>query len=252
MYSELKGKVAIVTGGGRDIGQQTAIKLAANGAAVCINYFGSKEGSQATVDAIVAAGGQAIAVQGDMTNGADVTKLIAECRAAFGDTIHVLVNVAGGLVARKTMEDMDEAFWDSVMNLNVKSAFMVTKAVLPFMPSGGAIVNFSSQAARDGGGGGAIAYATSKGAVATFTRGLAKELGSKGIRVNALAPGMISTGFHDKFTKPEIREKVAAGTPLKREGQATEVADLVVYLASDASTFMTGATIDINGGTYFS
>lgn len=252
MYSELKGKVAIVTGGGRDIGQQTAIKLAANGAAVCINYFGSKEGSQTTVDTIVAAGGQAIAVQGDMTNGADVAKLIAECRAAFGDAIHVLVNVAGGLVARKTMEDMDEAFWDSVMNLNVKSAFMVTKAVLPFMPTGGTIINFSSQAARDGGGGGAIAYATSKGAVATFTRGLAKEVGGKGIRVNALAPGMISTGFHDKFTKPEIREKVAAGTPLKREGQAAEVADLVVYLASDASTFMTGATIDINGGTYFS
>jgi 3-oxoacyl-[acyl-carrier protein] reductase len=252
MYSDLKGKVAIVTGGGRDIGRQAAIKLAANGVAVCINYFGSKEGAQETLDIIKAAKGKAIAVQGDLTKAKDVAKLIAKCTQKFGDKIHILVNVTGGLVARKTMEDMDEAFWDSVMNLNVKSAFLMSKAVLPLMPSGGTIVNFSSQAGRDGGGGGAIAYATSKGAVATFTRGLAKELGGRGIRVNALAPGMISTGFHDKFTKPEIREKVAAGTPLKREGQAAEVADLVVYLASDASTFMTGTTIDINGGTYFS
>ena len=252
MYSELKGKVAIVTGGGRDIGRQIAIKLAANGVFVCINYFGSKEGAQETLDIIKAAKGKAIAIQGDLTKAKDIDKLVAKCTQKFGDKIHILVNNAGGLVARKTMEDMDEAFWDSVMDLNLKSTFLLSKAVLAFMPSGGSIVNFSSQAGRDGGGFGAIAYATSKGGVATFTRGLAKELGGKGIRVNALAPGMISTGFHDKFTKPEIREKVAAGTPLKREGQAAEVADLVAYLASDASTFMTGTTIDINGGTYFS
>jgi 3-oxoacyl-[acyl-carrier protein] reductase len=252
MYSNLKGKVAIVTGGGRDIGRQAAIKLAAQGVSVCLTYFGSKEGAQETLDIIKAAKGKAIAVQGDMTKAKDVEKLVTKCTQKFGDDIHILVNVAGGLVARKTMEDMDEAFWDSVMDLNVKSAFLVSKRVLPHMAAGASIINFSSQAGRDGGGGGAIAYATSKGAIATFTRGLAKELGSKGIRVNCLAPGMINTGFHDKFTKPEIREKVAAGTPLKREGQAAEVADLVVYLASDASTFMTGTTIDINGGTYFS
>jgi 3-oxoacyl-[acyl-carrier protein] reductase len=252
MNSNLKGKVAIVTGGGRDIGRQVAIKLAAQGVSVCINYFGSKEGAQETLEVIKTAKGKAIAVQGDMTKAKDVEKLVAKCVQKFGESIHILVNVAGGLVARKTMEDMDEAFWDTVMDLNVKSAFLVSKNVLPLMSAGASIINFSSQAARDGGGGGAIAYATSKGAVATFTRGLAKELGGKGIRVNALAPGMISTGFHDKFTKPEIREKVAAGTPLKREGQAAEVADLVVYLASDSSTFMTGTTIDINGGTYFS
>ncbi len=252
MYSELKGKVAIVTGGGRDIGRQIAIKLAANGVSVCINYFGSKEGAQETLDIIKAAKGKAIAVQGDLTKAKDVAKLIAKCAQKFGNSIHILVNNAGGLVARKTMEDMDEAFWDSVMDLNLKSTFLMAKGVLHYMPSGGSIINFSSQAGRDGGGFGAIAYATSKGGVATFTRGLAKELGGKGIRVNALAPGMISTGFHDKFTKPEIREKVAAGTPLKREGQAAEIADLVTYLASDASTFMTGTTIDINGGTYFS
>jgi 3-oxoacyl-[acyl-carrier protein] reductase len=252
MYSDLKGKVAIVTGAGRDIGQQIAIKLAANGAAVCFNFFESDEGGQETLDIIKAAGGQAIALKGDMTNTEDISALIGASIEAFGDKIHILVNVVGGLVARKTMDDMDANFWDFVMGLNLKTAFLLSKGVLPHMPSGGSIVNFSSQAARDGGGFGAIAYATSKGGVATFTRGLAKEVGGKGIRVNALAPGMISTGFHDTFTKPEIREKVAAATPLKREGQASEIADLVTYLASDSASFITGTIIDINGGTYFS
>ena len=119
------------------------------------------------------------------------------------------------------------------------------------MPEGGAIVNFASQAARDGGGPGASAYATSKGGVLTFTRGLAKELGPKNIRVNCVSPGMISTTFHDTFTKDEVRTKVAAGTPLRREGKAGEVGDLVVYLASDEASFITGASVEINGGTYF-
>ena len=114
------------------------------------------------------------------------------------------------------------------------------------------VINFSSQAARDGGGFGAIAYAASKGAVSTFTRGLAKELGPKGIRVNAVCPGLIATTFHDRFTKPEVRTAVANATPLRRQGEAKEVADLVAYLASDESGFVTGANIDINGGTYFS
>lgn len=252
MYTDLKGKVAIVTGGARDIGRAIALKLAENGASVCINYFGSKDAAQETLDLIKAAKGKAIAVQGDMTKAKDVEKLISKCTQKFGDTIHIVVNNAGGLVARKTMDDMDEAFWDSVIGLNMKSAFLVTKYALPHIPQGGAIVNFSSQAGRDGGGFGAIAYASSKGGIATFTRGLAKEVGSKGIRVNALAPGMINTGFHDKFTKPEVRKNVAAATPLKREGDAKEIADTVAYLVSDAASFITGAVIDINGGTYFS
>jgi 3-oxoacyl-[acyl-carrier protein] reductase len=114
------------------------------------------------------------------------------------------------------------------------------------------VVNFASQAGRDGGGPGASAYATGKGAVATFTRSMAKEFGPKGIRVNAVNPGMIATAFHDTFTKPEVRVNVANGTPLRREGQAKEVADLVCYLGCDESSFITGANIDINGGTYFS
>ena len=138
------------------------------------------------------------------------------------------------------------------MRLNVSSAFLTCKAVVPHMGDGGSIINFASQAGRDGGGPGASAYATSKGAVMTFTRAMAKELGPSNIRVNCVCPGMISTTFHDTFTKDEVRANVAAGTPLRREGQAGEVADLVAYLASSESSFITGASLDINGGTYYS
>ena len=247
----LQDKVAIVTGGARDIGRQVAEKLAGAGAKVCINYFSDDTKAQETLQAIKAAGGNAIAVQGDMTKSADVKKLVETCVAAFGNDIHILVNVAGGLVARKLLADMDETFWDTVMNVNVKSAFLVTQAVVPHMPSGSAVVNFSSQAARDGGGFGAMAYSSAKGAVLTFTKGLAKELGPKGIRVNCISPGMINTTFHNTFTKDEVRKNVAAATPLRREGEAREVGDLALYLSSDASSFITGASIEINGGTYF-
>ena len=250
MYS-LKGKVAIVTGGARDIGRQVSLKLAAAGAKVCINYFGNKDLADETLQLIKEAGGEAIAVQGDMTKAADVKKVVDACVAAYGHVIHVLVNVAGGLMGRKPLADLDEQFWDAVIAVNLKSAYLVTRAVVPHITEGGAIVNFSSQAARDGGGGGALAYAAAKGAVLTMTRGLAKELGPKGIRVNCVSPGMINTTFHNTFTKQEIRTNVAASTPLRREGEAREIGDLVLYLASDASSFINGESVEINGGTYF-
>lgn len=247
----MKGKIAIVTGGARDIGRQASLKLAAAGAKVCINYFGNKEQADETIRMIKEAGGEAIVVQGDMTKAADVQSVVDACVAAYGNTVHVLVNVAGGLLGRKTLPDLDEAFWDAVMNVNLKSVYLVTRAVVPHMTEGGSIVNFSSQAARDGGGGGASAYAAAKGAVLTFTRGMAKELGPQGIRVNCISPGMINTTFHDTFTKPEIRTKVAGLTPLRREGRAEEVGDLVLYLAGDSSSFINGESVEINGGTYF-
>ena len=248
----LENKVAIVTGGARDIGRAISEKLAACGAKVVVNYFRSPQDGEATVQAIQAAGGTAIAVAGDMTKQSDVENLVNETRKAFGDSIDILVNVVGGLVARKTLLEMDEAFFESVMKLNVTSTFLASKLVVPHMSEGSAIVNLASQAGRDGGGPGAAAYATSKGAVMTFTRSMAKELGPKNIRVNCVCPGMIATTFHDTFTKDEVRVKVAAGTPLRREGQSAEIADLVVYLASAESSFMTGASVDINGGLCFS
>ncbi|MEO0617280.1 MAG: glucose 1-dehydrogenase [Pseudomonadota bacterium] len=250
--TSLAGKLAIVTGGARDIGRAISESLAAQGAKVVVNYFSTPSDGEATVAAIRDAGGEAIAVRGDMTKDDDVANLVAEAQRAFGDPIDTLVNVVGGLVARKTLADMDTEFFEGVMRLNLTSTFLTCKAVVPHMSAGAAIVNLASQAGRDGGGPGAIAYGTSKGAVMTFTRGLAKELGPSGIRVNSVCPGMISTTFHDRFTKDEVRSNVAAGTPLRREGQATEVADLVTYLASGSASFLTGTNVDINGGLLFS
>jgi 3-oxoacyl-[acyl-carrier protein] reductase len=155
-------------------------------------------------------------------------------------------------VARKKMEEMDDTFWDHVFQLNVRSIFASTQAALPLMSDGGAIVNVSSQAGRDGGGPGGIAYGGSKGALMSMTRGLAKELGPRRIRVNAVCPGMIATKFHDDFTKPEVRQRVAGMTPLGREGKAEEVATLVAFLASADAGFVNGANVDINGGILFS
>lgn len=248
----LTGKVAVVTGGGRDIGKMTSLKLASLGAKVVVNYFDGKEQAEETLAEIKALGGEAILVQGDMTKQAEIDNLVAKTKEAYGSEINILVNVAGGLVARKTLAEMDEDFVNFLFKLNFNSVFLVTKAVVPHMPAGSSIVNFASQAARDGGGPGASAYSAAKGAVMTFTRSMAKELGPKNIRVNSLCPGMIATTFHDTFTKNEVRTNVANGTPLRREGQAKEVADLVAYLASDESSFVTGNNIDINGGLAFS
>lgn len=247
----LNGKVAIVTGGGRDIGRACVMRLAQEGAKVAINYHSSSEGAESAVQEIKAAGGDAFALQGDMTRPEEVEKLVAETRARFGDAIHVLIHVTGGLVARKRIEEMDLAHYNRVMDLNTTSLFLMVKAVEPFMPEGSAIVPLASQAGRDGGGPGAVIYATSKGAVMTMTRGLAKELGPR-IRVNALCPGMIDTDFHNIFTKPEVRSHVANASPVKREGTPEDTANLAVFLASDQSAFMTGACIDINGGMLFS
>lgn len=249
---KLKNKVAIVTGGARDIGREVSLKLAREGAKVVVNYFGNEDNAKETLRLIKEAGGEAIAVKGDMTKREDIENLVQSAVNQYGSQIDVLVNVAGGLVARKTTEEMDEEFWHYVLDLNLTSVFLAVKNTLPYMPQGGAIVNLSSLAGRDGGGAGASAYATSKGALMTYTRALAKELGPKGIRVNAVAPGMIATTFHDTFTKPEARTNTANATPLRREGQAKEVADLVVYLASDEASFVTGTNVDINGGLSFS
>lgn len=248
---DLKSKVALVTGGSRDIGRAISLRLAALGARVAVNYHRSRADADETLRLITATGGQAIAVQGDVTQPADAERLVREAAAALGGRIDILVNNAGGIVARKTVGEMDAVFWDQVIALNLRSVFLVTKAVLPVMPDGGAIVNLASQAARDGGGGGASAYAAAKAGVLNFTRSLAKELAPRRIRVNAVNPGMIATAFHDTHTKPEIRQRVAGATPLGREGQAAEVADLVAYLASARASFINGEAVEINGGAFF-
>ncbi|WP_299725363.1 glucose 1-dehydrogenase [uncultured Tateyamaria sp.] len=246
---KLTGKTAIITGGGRDIGQAAALKLAAEGASVAINYFSSSEGADAAVAQITDAGGRAFAMKGDLTKPEEVDALVAKTVAEFGG-IDVLVNNAGGLVARKTVAEMPLSHWTTVMDLNLTSTFLMIKATLAHMTSG-TIVNLASQAGRDGGGPGAVAYATSKGAVMTMTRALAKELGPD-IRVNALCPGMIDTDFHNVHTPDAGRRGYEAAAPVKRQGNTDDTANLILFLACDDSAFLTGTNIDINGGMLFS
>ncbi|WP_109310570.1 SDR family NAD(P)-dependent oxidoreductase [Ruegeria sp. AU67] len=245
----LQGKTAIVTGGGRDIGRACAVKLASEGVNVAVNYFASSAGAEETVVEIKKIGGQAFAMQGDLNKPEEVDALIAKTVDTYG-SLDILVNNAGGLIARKKITEMSLEHWQAVMDLNLTSTFLMVKAALLHMKSG-AIVNIASQAGRDGGGPGASAYATSKGAVMTFTRSLAKELGPD-IRVNAICPGMIDTDFHNIHTPDAGRRGLEAAAPLKRQGRSQDVANLVVFLASKDAAYMTGTNVDINGGMLFS
>lgn len=247
-----KNKVVIVTGAARDIGKAIALKFAADGARVIINYLQSEEAARQTEQEAKTAGGEVAIFKADLTRSDQVEELKKFCLTTYGKQLDILVNNTGGIVGRKKLGEQDEAFYNSVMDLNLKSVFLVTSAFVPLMASGGAIVNISSLAARDGGGGGSSLYAASKGAITTYTRSLAKELGPAGIRVNAVCPGLIDTTFHDLFTPDDMREKVAAATPLRREGTSEDVANLVAFLASDDASFITGANYDINGGLGFS
>jgi 3-oxoacyl-[acyl-carrier protein] reductase len=249
---DLKSKLAVVSGGARDIGAAVSIGFARRGASVAFCFHESLTHAKETEQSVREAGVPVLSARVDVTKSGEVNAFISKVQETFQRPIDILVNVVGGLCARRTIGEMDEDFWDLVIDRNLKTTFLMTKAVLPHMRDGGAIINFSSQAARDGGGPGAVPYATSKGAILSFTRGLSKELGPRKIRVNAICPGMTKTTFHDTFTKPEVRQRVAAATPLGREGEAAEIAALVAYLASSDASFINGAAIDINGGIVFS
>ena len=216
-----------------------------------LNYYHSESKAFETFEQLKALGIDALAVQADLTNQAGVDHLLKEANSHF-NSIDVLVNNTGGLVARRSLEEMDEAFFNQVVDLNFKSTVLASRAVIPNMSAGSSVINVSSQAARDGGGSGSALYAASKAAVSSFTRSMAKEFGPKGIRVNAVCPGMIDTLFHDTFTPDEARADFEATVPVRRQGVASDVAELVYFLASKQSSFITGANYDINGGAIFS
>ncbi len=249
-HMKLEGKVAVVTGGGRDIGRACALRLAREGCALAVNYLESADGAKRVVEQITADGGRAFSMQGDMTHPEAVQALAERAVAEWGK-IDIVVPNTGGILARKTLPETTLEHWRAVFDVNVTSAMLLVRAALPFMTEGGSVTLLASQAGRDGGGHGAIAYGTAKGAIMAMARGMAKELGPR-IRVNAVCPGLIDTDFHNIFTKRDVRAKISDSSVMKREGTAEEVADLVAFLASDEASFITGASVDINGGTIFS
>lgn len=249
MNFRIDGKVAVITGASTGIGAAMAKGFAEAGAKVVVNYNSSKEKAEAVVESIVKNGGEAIAVQADVSQQKDVDSLFKEALNAFGK-VDILVNNAGGLLQRCKIEEMDEELWERVYAVNAKSVFLCSKAAIPHLKQqgGGRIINVSSQAARNGGGIGSGAYASSKGAVSTLTKSLAKELAGDGILVNGIAPGVISTPFHDRYTPDEVRAKMEKVIPLGREGAPEECVGAALLLASPAGNYMTGEMIEVNGG----
>jgi 3-oxoacyl-[acyl-carrier protein] reductase len=245
----LPGQVALITGASSGIGRATAEALAREGVRVGVNYLKNQKGAEEAVETVRKAGGEALAVRADVTRQDEVNALVAAVRKEWG-RIDILVNNAGDLLARRTLADMTEEYWDQIMDLNLKSAFLCTQAVWKEMAAcqSGCIINVTSIAARNGGGLGAAAYAAAKGGMLTYTKGLAKELAPHGIRVNGIAPGVIATPYHERHSPPELMAKFVAGIPLGRAGTPEEVADVIVFLASSAARYIIGETVEVNGG----
>ncbi len=248
-YLDMTGKTALISGASSGIGAATAAVFANLGARVAIGYLKNETGAFAVRDGILAAGGTAIAVKGDVRKAADIRSVVEETVAKLGP-IDILINNAGWLVERQKLADITEERWDEIMDLNLTSAVLATQLVAPSMieRKSGAIVNLVSIAGRNGGGPGALAYATSKGALITFTKGAARELAPHGIRVNGASPGVIDTPFHEVFSTPEMIKNFVSGIPMGRTGTSLECAKAIAFLASDAASYITGETLEINGG----
>lgn len=245
---KLAGKIALVTGASKGIGAEIAIQLAAAGAAVVVNYASSQAGADRVVAAIIASGGRAVAIQADVSKPEDITRLLAETKAAYG-RLDVLVNNAGiyefGALEAVTPEHFHRQF-----NLNVFGLLLTTQAAAALFPAtGGSVINISSLVAQNALPGTAV-YSATKAAVDSITRVLATELGPRRIRVNSVNPGMVETeGTHSAgITESELRKQIETQTPLGRIGRPGDIAPTVVFLASDDSAWLTGEAIVIAGG----
>jgi NAD(P)-dependent dehydrogenase (short-subunit alcohol dehydrogenase family) len=244
--------VAIVTGGSRGIGAATARLLAVRGYAVCVNYLANEVAADSVVASIRAAGGEATAVRADVGVEADVQRLFATCDAELG-RVSALVNNAGILEAQGRVDAMDAGRLHRVLTANVVGSFLCAREAVRRMSSrwggpGGAIVNLSSVSARTGSPGEYVDYAAAKGAIDTFTPGLAQEVALEGIRVNAVRPGFIYTDIHASGGEPNRVDRVKAFVPMQRGGTADEVAQAIVWLLSDEASFTTGICLDVAGG----
>jgi 3-oxoacyl-[acyl-carrier protein] reductase len=248
----LNGKRALVTGGGQGLGYSIVEHLLAAGADVAVHYFSSETGARELKSLAEQRSRRAEMFRADLTKETEAAAVV-DSAAKFLGGLDVLVNNAGDLVERRSIREVDTAFWERVINVNVTSMLWVTRAAVPWLETAGqaSIVNLSSLAGRKGGHPGSLAYSTAKGAVLTWTRALANELAPRGIRVNCVAPGLIlGTRFHNTHTTEDSAKKTIEGIPLGRAGSPEDVARAVVYLASEFDGFITGATLDINGGVY--
>lgn len=249
MNIQLSGQIALVTGGASGIGLEISKTLAACGAKVAVHYY-SANGDQA-VEEIRAAGGDVKGFRADARSPEELERLVKAVEEHFGGTVDILVNNAGSMVKRVPNLEMTEEHYANVMDVNFKSTVFACKAVLPGMiaKKSGRIVNMASVAAHDGGGPGASIYAASKAAVLSYSKGIAKEFAPHGINVNVVSPGFIGqTSFHETFTSPAARQASVAKVPLGREGTPRDVAGAVLFLVSPLSDYLTGETIEINGG----
>ncbi len=247
----LQSKRALVTGGGQGLGRAIVEELLSQGCDVAVHYHSSAAGAEALRQA-APAGARVQCFQADLTREGEAREMV-EAAAEFLGGLDILVNNTGDLIGRRKLEALDLEFWQRVMDVNVTSTLLVTRHAVPYLAAAkqGSIVNLASLAGRMGGHAGALAYSTAKGAILTWTRSLAKELGPRGIRVNAVAPGLIlGTSFHQTHTTPEAAAATIAGIPLGRAGNPADVARAVAFLAGEFDGFITGATLDINGGVY--
>lgn len=245
----LKGKVGLVTGASGGIGAAVAEALAQAGASVAVSYHANREGAAALVERIASAGGDAIAIQADLRSRDGVRALFRHHFEHFA-TLHILVNNAGDMVRRVPTVEADEALWREAIDLNLSSVFYACQEATPPMinQKWGRIINMSSVGARTGGGAGSIPYHAAKAGVIALTKGLARELAAHGVTVNAIAPGIIETAFHDRHSQATKEAWIRDLVPVQRAGKPDDVAAAAVFLASEHASYVTGATLDVNGG----
>lgn len=248
---DLGGQKAIVTGASTGIGREVAVWLARAGCDVAVHFAFNQAEAEETARRAGECGHRVVLVSGDFRRDEGPRAAIDEAAAGLGGQVDILVNNAGSLIARKPLDEMDAQLWREVINLNLSSVFLATQAASPHFVDGARVVNVTSLAAHSGGGQHAFAYAAAKGGVISLTRGLAKELAPRSIRVNAISPGTIETPFHERFSTPEMMATTRSQLPLQRLGAPADCAAAVLYLVSPLSDFVTGEVVEINGGQWF-
>jgi 3-oxoacyl-[acyl-carrier protein] reductase len=247
---DLKNKAVLITGASTGIGAGCARAFGALGAKVAVHYNSSKDAALEVARDVEQAGGEAFVVQGDLRHTNECERVVQAAAQRFG-RIDILINNAGSMVRRAPMLDITDELFDEVLHLNARSMIMCTRYAVPFMTDGGSIINLTSVAARHGGSPGASLYAASKGFISTATKGLAKELVGRRIRVNAVSPGVVVTPLHDKYTSPEQLETMRKTIPMGRLGTVDECIGAFLYFASDRlAAYVTGQIIEVNGGQF--